>query len=414
MTAHGIRRLDLFVTEQCNLACEYCFAASQPHSDLTEDKLLQAVDWLLEAEAERVHLTLWGGEPLLRFDVLRRVVEHAKQGAAARDKSITFSLPTNASLLREDTLRWLSDQNVEIFLSIDGDETGQRTRPLRAGGSSHRLVSAGMRRALSGAAAPPAIRMTVSPDNARRLAANAQYFIEQGARKLLIYATTDQPWTDEQIAAYAQGQLDLAELFVAQLTPGDDYARWPVLTAWRPILRRLLDGPEPRPRRGPLRHCGVGSELSAFGVDGRLWPCHRFLFYGRDRGDDLSLGSLDEGIDPAKAERFSQLQIEDMQGTERCVDCEVFDLCTQSCLAINYAGTGRLTAIPTTACALMRAQIVACRKVHAALRDDPAYARYLGSSVDRTLSHTADKLGALALSEYERQCDAQPHEEKSR
>ena len=83
MTCHPVRRLDLFVTERCNLACRYCFAASQPRPDPSAEQLCRWVDWLLRAEAHSVHITLWGGEPLLREQVLRRVVAFAQQRAAA-------------------------------------------------------------------------------------------------------------------------------------------------------------------------------------------------------------------------------------------------------------------------------------------------------------------------------------------
>jgi uncharacterized protein len=408
VTAHSTRRLDLFVTERCNLACEYCFAASQPYPDLPEERLLDAVDWLMSSRAERVHLTLWGGEPLLRLDGLRRVVRHARRAAEEHGKTLTLSLPTNASLIRDETMVWLGETGIEIFLSIDGDEAGQRARPLRAGGSSHRLVAAGMRRALGGPQAAPAIRMTLSPHDAHRLRTNVQYFVDQGARKLLIYAATDQPWSEAQIAGHRRGQLALADWLVERVAAGSPVDSLPTLTAWRPILRRLFDEPKPRRREGPLQHCGVGGELVAFGVDQRLWPCHRFLFYGRDRGADLTLGSIAEGIDEAKAAPYAALRIEQIRGVTRCVDCDLFDLCTQGCLAINYAGTGRLSDAPPAACALMEAQIEACRRVHEALRDDPAYAQYLGRSVRRTLRHAAAKLGDEAYLEYDRGCAVQP------
>jgi len=126
--SHAVRRLDLFVTEACNLACGYCFAATQNRKDPSPEESLRAIDWLMRSEAKRLHVTFWGGEPLLRFELIKRLVGHARSSARRAGKRVTFSMPTNATRLDEDVVAWLEAEGVRIFLSIDGDEAGQRER----------------------------------------------------------------------------------------------------------------------------------------------------------------------------------------------------------------------------------------------------------------------------------------------
>ncbi len=399
--SHGVRRLDLFVTEACNLACPYCFAATEPRPAPREQDVLRAVDWLLESDSDRVHVTFWGGEPLLRRASIEKVVAYAEAEARARGKRVGFSMPTNATRLDDDAVRWLESHRVRLFLSIDGDEEGQRTRPLRGGGSSHRLAEEGLRSAVrAGSGAPPSVRMTVTPANAARQAAAARYFLGLGVQRLLIYPAYDQAWSEEDLARFEAGQRELGELFVELVRRSEDPASVPVLEAWRPILRRLLDGVPARPRSGELRHCGAGRELVALAVDGTLAPCHRFVFYGRERGDDVALGDLDRGVDPARAEPYQALRVEEMQGRTRCVECDLFDLCTFGCVAIGYATTGELHRVPETACRLVEAQVGACRAVHAEVHRDPRYAVHLGRSVRKALRATARELGRRALRAY--------------
>ncbi len=361
------------------------------------------VDWLItKGDTEKAHITLWGGEPLLRFKLLREVVDHAQHRGAETGKRVTFSMPTNATLLDDEILSWIKDNEIQIFLSIDGDADTQRGRPLRSGASSHELASRGLDRAMrAGLPKLPSVRMTVTPDNVGSLAANVRYFLGRGVRELLIYPALDTAWSQEAVALYATGQRELAEDFVRLAASVGSRAEIPVLKAWRPILRRLFDGIPARPRQGRLPQCGAGTRLVAAGVDGRFSPCHRFVFYA-PRGDDrFDLGGLEQGLALEKGARIGELTIEGMSGLVRCVDCEHFDLCTYSCVAINYATTGALDRIPRAACELMSAQIQACRFVHSQLGGDPRYARYLGRSRGWALQRASVALGERAWELYQ-------------
>lgn len=389
---HRYRRLDLFVTEACNLACPYCFARKgRPRPALSEADALRAVDWLLGSEHPRVHVTFWGGEPLLRRELLRRVADHARAGAERAGKGLSLSMPTNGTLLDDEAVAWLAGQRVQLFCSIDGEGEG---RPLAAGGgSSYRLAIEGMRRAR---ALAPAARMTVTPESAAGHADAALALVAEGVGELLIYPAMDRPWTAGAIEAFARAQLDLAGALERWLGESRDPARVPRLKAWRPILRRLVQ-PAPRVREGRLmdRQCGAGTDLVALGSDGSFAPCHRFVFY--DRGQRYRMGTLDGGIEPGAGEPFAALRVEELGGEDgRCVACESFDLCGFGCVAISYATTGSLSRIPPWVCGLMRAQIEACRAAHGALAGDPRLAVYSGVSLGETLGRVAESVADRA------------------
>jgi uncharacterized protein len=343
--------------------------------------------------------------------MLRQTVAYARQRAADLGKSLSISMPTNATLLDERSLTWLAENRIQIFLSIDGDEVSQAGRPLASGESSHELARRGLQLALEHPLPRPvAIRMTVTPDNAARQGDNARYFLEQGACELLVYPAMDTPWSADAVQAFASGQRELARLVVQHHAM--HATDLPKLKAWRPILRRLHGAAPPRARTGPLiaQQCGAGVELVALAVDGTYAPCHRFVFY--DRRQLHTLGDVDRGLDRSAGDRFARLRVEDLEGEVRCVDCDLFDLCTYGCVAISFATTGSLTRVPGAACALMRAQVAACRQVHAALADDPRFALYyLGEPLAGLLRREATTLGARARCFYHEQVTSQAGKE---
>src|SRR5260370_22450388 len=88
-------------------------------SEITE----ASVDMLLAESEDRpnIHVTFFGGETLLNFPVMRTAVEYAKRRASESGKEIEFSLTTNATLLNEEIVEFLSDHRIGVTVSIDGD-----------------------------------------------------------------------------------------------------------------------------------------------------------------------------------------------------------------------------------------------------------------------------------------------------
>src|SRR5262245_58332665 len=100
------------VTNQCNLACTYCYEYGEDKivdtehgrkpKFMGEQTARDSVDFLLRESGRVAHLTFFGGETLLNFPVLRSTVAYGQQRAAELGKTIDFSLTTNATLLRPD------------------------------------------------------------------------------------------------------------------------------------------------------------------------------------------------------------------------------------------------------------------------------------------------------------------------
>jgi uncharacterized protein len=394
--SHPLRHLDLFVTEACNLACPYCFARERRDvANMPVEMAYQAIAWLCDSSSPRVHITFWGGEPLLRLAWLTQVAGEFQRQASNARKSTSMSLPTNATLLSDEALSWIRRFDVKVFLSIDGDEGTQARRPLASGKNSHELASAGLRAALSQRPRRPiSVRMTVTPDNVEQLPDNVLYFANQGVRRLMVYPAYDQPWSPSEIQAFGCAEQRVAKMLATWIrqTPAP---RVPVrLDGWVPTLRALAGMRDARLPSESISPCGVGDSLVALNVDGRFAPCHRFTFYGRAKGEPWNMGDVSGG--PRSFEAFQGLCWDRQHGDGPCTDCESFPLCTMGCVAINFATTGDLLRVPPWACALQRQRIRACRSLHDMLCDHPAYAAYLGQPASWVLQTHAQDMGKRA------------------
>ena len=146
-----LQALVLNVTNQCNLACTYCyeFGADKISTQtgkpkyMTPETARAAVDFLLDSAKGRdaVHVTFFGGETLMNFKLLRDVVAYADAKAAESGRRVTYSLTTNATLLTDPIIDFLADHAVGVTVSIDGPEEMQDARRVyKSGKGSYAVI----------------------------------------------------------------------------------------------------------------------------------------------------------------------------------------------------------------------------------------------------------------------------------
>src|SRR4029450_9708195 len=154
MASFPLNTMVLNVTNQCNLACTYCYeygedkivdtAHGQQSKFMSEATARDSVEFLLkESGPSRIaHLTFFGGETLLNFPVLQSTIAYARQRAAEVGKSVDFSLTTNATLLRPEIIEFLAENQVGVTISIDGPkELQNKFRVLHTGQARYAVVA---------------------------------------------------------------------------------------------------------------------------------------------------------------------------------------------------------------------------------------------------------------------------------
>ncbi len=131
--------LSLFLTGGCNLRCVYCYAHGGELAGRMPWSIARAaVDLLVDRGPPgpldiRFH---GGGEPTLAFELMERVVAHARTRAAG-SRRITFGVGTNG-VMSDRAAVWIARNLHDATLSIDGGaDVHDRQRPLAEGGGSH-------------------------------------------------------------------------------------------------------------------------------------------------------------------------------------------------------------------------------------------------------------------------------------
>ncbi len=122
-----LNNLVLQITQQCNLRCRYCVFSGSYTGRIHSEKSMsmeiarKAIDFFLERtiDANKVSIAFFGGEPLLRFDLVKELVGYAERKTS---KEIIFVITTNGTLLNEQMIEFFIKHNLLLTISFDGDK----------------------------------------------------------------------------------------------------------------------------------------------------------------------------------------------------------------------------------------------------------------------------------------------------
>lgn len=155
----------LGIETACNLSCTYCyndghFDRPDFHRQLSGMSVrtgLDAVRGALEnlKPGEGLTVQLIGGEPLLQFPRIKRLITEAESMAVDRGCKIRFGMNTNGLGLTDEVIDFLLEHRVGVAISIDGTkEQNDKHRVFRSGRGSYDVLEQRIRRFLSASKAP--------------------------------------------------------------------------------------------------------------------------------------------------------------------------------------------------------------------------------------------------------------------
>ncbi|MDJ0762478.1 MAG: radical SAM protein [Myxococcota bacterium] len=107
------------MTGHCNYNCDYCYdhSESRRKQDVDVARIVTTIDPILD-QTGKLNITFHGGEPLLRFSAISRIVDHCAERHA--DKAIRFAIQTNGALLDDTTVEFLDRHDFSVGISLDG------------------------------------------------------------------------------------------------------------------------------------------------------------------------------------------------------------------------------------------------------------------------------------------------------
>lgn len=151
---YRLSQLILQVTQQCNLRCGYCaysglYDNNRKHTRkrMTFETAKRAIDFFIQhtLELDKIHISFYGGEPLLAFELIKKCVAYAKE--SIEGKELTFGMTTNGTLLTDNIVNFLYENEFQLMISLDGSkEEHDASRKFASGEGSFDLIMSHIKR----------------------------------------------------------------------------------------------------------------------------------------------------------------------------------------------------------------------------------------------------------------------------
>ena len=332
--------LTLILTRDCNMACRYCFE-SHCRGAMSREVIDAAAALAVKGTRVRCGFSLFGGEPLLRRDLVQYAVRRLAKLCKQAGVEYNFNMTTNGLLLDEAFLRFADKYNIRIALSWDG--MAQDDNRLTVGGypTSGHVQKAWERLRQH---QPDALVMyTVGTNAVDGLAQSVSWLFDRGVQRLNLTpdARACADWNDGTLHALGVQYLRIGEDYARRLIEGQDIH----LLNFDDKLRSYIHG------TACGHDCMLGKRQPVVTPDGGLYPCIQFA-------DDplYRYGSVFSGIDPVLQTRiYERSRTTDPD----CADCPVASRCRHTCPCLNFQQTGDMNRVSDTQCRIEQLLITA-------------------------------------------------------
>jgi radical SAM protein with 4Fe4S-binding SPASM domain len=309
----------LVLTEECNLACKYCYVKQKP--SIMTNKVFDAHFSMLPKilshyNSEYYNAALFGGEPLLNWKLIEYIVPILNND----DRCNRIIVMTNGIVLQDRTkYNYLRDNNVAISLSFDG-LWNKTNRPLKSGESSMELYLIPDSPLYEMLTVGKSCKVMVSPDNIDTLVENYNWFVDNGITNPDFTLVRDDVWTDEHVNKMEIESVKLADQMIQYILEGK---RTSVGFFNLYILDTIFGETQGKRPWG----CFAGCHGMAFMPNGLVYPCERF---GTKNSYPL-YSSIDKSSFTENILKFKDPNLTNPHNYDVCKECTLYKYCNAGC-----------------------------------------------------------------------------------
>jgi len=295
------------VSNQCNFNCHYCYVERSNKQMLfsTGKKIIDS----LQASAEKnnlksIRIKYAGGEPLLNFQLIKRLHGHISEKVNQHNIKFEEIILTNGSLLNENIINWIVDNQLELMVSLDSLKNQEKVVQ-----NIINCIDKGIK---------PYISITLCNENALELPELVSWVTKYNLRFNINFFRNSEKVPNNNY------QLD------------DDLIANSIIDSFRsikqhlPLANSLLSIIDRANFSFPhLNSCGVGSNYLAFDSDGNISSCHMKI-------TDSIIKQNEYPADLIKSIQYgNKIENCSIEENSSCFDCKWKYWCTSGCPMIK-------------------------------------------------------------------------------
>jgi len=327
-----VKAMCLNMAHDCNLKCEYCFA-SQGHfkgqrSLMSYEVGQKAFDYLVKNSGNRVNLEVdfFGGEPLMNFEVIKKLVDYARSLEKDNNKRFRFTVTTNGVLLDDEIIDYINENMDNVVLSIDGRKSvnDKMRKTLNDKGSYDVIVNNFKKLIASRKDKDYFARGTYTAYNLD-FSEDVKHMRDLGFEHISVEPVVTKPeekyaLTEKHVEQLKKEYEKLAKMYVNDYKNKDNkfsFFHFNIELDGGPCIYKRSVG------------CGAGTEYVAVTPEGDFYPCHQFV------GEtEFIIGNVNDGItNETVVDKFRNVSVNDKP---ICKECWAKYYCSGGCHANAY------------------------------------------------------------------------------
>lgn len=348
-----ITALSLMIAQECNMRCKYCYGEDGEYNNkgvMSKEVAFRAIDYLVEnTDKKELALAFIGGEPLISYKLITEIIDYCNMLKDKLGLEFSYTMTTNGILLNKEIEKFLIDNKIRTQISIDGtkekndinrilsnkrgayDKVIEKTKSMRAKG----ILTA---------------RATLTNDNIDYIEV-FEHLNGLGFRAIPIALA--QNMIDDEVFEEALNSYREYIGYFEKLLINKEYILASKMTDIIKALEKIEFSSHREKGGGAVR------SMYAVDIDGKLYPCHRFV------GEEgFCLGDIYKGVD-----RKEFLEKLDLNHRPKCKDCWAKNLCLGGCPYENYKAGGNIDIESERNCKSMKMLFEELIKIYVNLTD---------------------------------------------
>ena len=354
-------KFTLCLTHDCNLTCNYCYSGRKFKKHMSLATAQKIIDFAFDTTppSDKISIGFFGGEPLLKFDLIKNIVNYIHKKDQNTINPNSLYITTNGTLLNEDYLYYFKKEFINLCISIDGPaQIHNLNRLYRDGRESFTDVFKNLQLTLQ-YLTNFQVNAVYGPDTIDFLPETVSFFTQLNVPSIHLNPNIQALWNENDITKLRNFYMQIADKYIECYENGQEIALNLIDSK---IIIFLKEGYEDTDK------CGMGETEFGFAPSGNIYPCERFI--GDDETTQFCLGNIHSGI-----ERFNVCSLPRPENGNKndCINCKLQKYCMNWCSCTNYFMTGNVNLPSTFLCESEKAIIKAARKVLINLKNNDLF-----------------------------------------
>jgi radical SAM protein with 4Fe4S-binding SPASM domain len=318
----NIKQYILPIVDNCNLACEYCFAKDNSNfkfKSYTNNDIINVLKFIVDSNNTntRIDICFFGGEPLLKPEIIEFTIDTVKNKYPKH--KFSFSITTNGTIFNNRIINLIKKENINILLSLDGDEEDSSLRRYANGFPSFSKVINNIEKIRG--IIPINIRCTIASNNFDLV--KTVSFLEELKLPYLYSFVYKSGNKDHNYGLYSD---DVIENLKRSLDELNDFFLEKIKNNNKIYCQTIINNINTLRKRDRNNiACEGGVSMLSITSNGDIFSCQHLVNYPK-----FKIGNIESGIDQIL---FSESKPTDVKNIKVCNKCWIRFLCSGGCFS---------------------------------------------------------------------------------